>query len=86
MLAAALPLPKKPAGATDAEKSIGGSEEDVQVAMMKHEAGDAERRWGEEKQWLKARWWRTLNRIMSILGLLVVGAVIALAVVATRKS
>ncbi|KAK0952429.1 hypothetical protein LTR91_024410 [Friedmanniomyces endolithicus] len=85
MLGAALPLPRKPSGATDAEKQVGGgSEEDVQMAMMKHEAGDAEKRWREEKEWLKARWWRTLNRIMSLVGLLVIGAVIALAVVATR--
>ncbi|KAK5688171.1 hypothetical protein LTS10_000149 [Elasticomyces elasticus] len=84
MLAAALPLPHKPVSATDLEKSVGGSEEDVQMAMMKHEAGDAEKRWREEKMWLKARWWRTLNRIMSIIGVLVIGAVIALAVVATR--
>ncbi|KAK0943146.1 hypothetical protein LTR29_005319 [Friedmanniomyces endolithicus] len=85
MLGAALPLPRKPSGARDAEKQVGGgSEEDVQMAMMKHEAGDAEKRWREEKEWLKARWWRTLNRIMSLVGLLVIGAVIALAVVATR--
>ncbi|KAK0270256.1 hypothetical protein LTR91_018565 [Friedmanniomyces endolithicus] len=85
MLGAALPLPRKPLGATDAEKQVGGgSEEDVQMAMMKHEAGDAEKRWREEKEWLKARWWRTLNRVMSLVGLLVIGAVIALAVVATR--
>ncbi|KAK0876774.1 hypothetical protein LTR87_009340 [Friedmanniomyces endolithicus] len=85
MLGAALPLPRKPLGATDAEKQVGvGSEEDVQMAMMKHEAGDAEKRWREEKEWLKAQWWRTLNRVMSLVGLLVIGAVIALAVVATR--
>ncbi|KAK0313387.1 hypothetical protein LTR82_013418 [Friedmanniomyces endolithicus] len=85
MLGAALPLPRKPSSATDAEKQVGGgSEEDVQMAMMKHEAGDAEKRWREEKEWSKARWWRTLNRIMSLVGLLVIGAVIALAVVATR--
>ncbi|KAK0891262.1 hypothetical protein LTR57_024846 [Friedmanniomyces endolithicus] len=79
MLGAALPLPRKPSGATDAEKQVGGgSEEDVQMAMMKHEAGDAEKRWREEKEWLKARWWRTLNRIMSLVGLLVIGAVVSL--------
>ncbi|KAK4580482.1 hypothetical protein LTR86_000685 [Recurvomyces mirabilis] len=85
MLGAVLPLPSRPAQ-QDHEKSIGGSEEDVQMAMMKHEAGDAERRWREEKQWMKARWWRTLNRVMSIIGVLVIGAVIALAVVATRPN
>ncbi|KAF1814432.1 hypothetical protein P152DRAFT_472199 [Eremomyces bilateralis CBS 781.70] len=38
----------------------------------------------EEKQFLKARWWRNLNRIMCVVGLLLIGAVIALAVVGTR--
>ena len=50
---------------------------------MRHEAGDAEKRSLEERMFLKARWWRTLNRIMSVVGILVIGAVIALAVVAT---
>ncbi|KAK4550557.1 hypothetical protein LTR36_000136 [Oleoguttula mirabilis] len=83
MLAAILPLPKKPISADDFEK-LAGSEEDVQAAMMKHEAGDAERRYNEERQWMKARWWKRLNRIMSVIGVLVIGAVIALAIVATR--
>jgi len=76
MLGAILPLPKKPVSKEDFEKSVAGSEEDVAAAMMKHEAGDAERRWREEKQWMKARWWRTLNRIMSVIGVLVIGAVV----------
>lgn len=84
MLGAILPLPKKPASASDLEKqTFEGSEEDVQIAMMKHEAGDAERRWREERTYMKAKWWRMLNRIMSVVGLLVIGAVIALVVVAT---
>ena len=78
MLAAVLPLPKKPISQDDFEKSLAGSEEDVQAAMMKHNAGDAERRWREEKQWMKARWWRALNRIMSVIGVLVIGAVVSL--------
>ncbi|TKA68629.1 hypothetical protein B0A55_07375 [Friedmanniomyces simplex] len=77
-------------GGAEAEKVLGGgSEEDVvqmaSMRMMKREGGgDAERRWREERVWLKARWWRTLNRVMSLVGVLVIGAVIALAVVATR--
>ncbi|KAF7186087.1 hypothetical protein HII31_12614 [Pseudocercospora fuligena] len=82
MLGAVLPLPKQPASPGDLEKQIAGSEDDVQAAMMAHEAGDAERRWREERKYLKAKWWRMLNRIMSVVGLLVIGAVIALVVVA----
>ena len=77
MLAAVLPIPKRPFSANDLEKSLAGSEDDVQAAMMKHEAGDAERRWGEEKAFFKARWWRLLNRIMSVIGVLVIGAVVS---------
>lgn len=76
MLAAFLPLPRRPISAEDFEK-LTGSEEDVQTVMMKHEAGDAERRYREERQWLKARWWRSLNRIMSVIGVLVIIAVVS---------
>ena len=80
---AILPIPKKPMSAKeyDAEKARfgeGASEEDIQAAMMKHEAGDAEKRWREEKAWLKGRWWRYLNRVMSVIGVLVVGAVVSI--------
>jgi hypothetical protein len=78
MLAAVLPLPKKPSAQQDLEKSVGGSEESIKMAMMKHEAGEAERIWREEKQWMKARWWRTLNRIMSVIGVLVIAAVVSI--------
>ena len=49
LLGAVLPIPRKPMSSAeyDAEKARlgeGQSEEDIQVAMMKHDAGDAERR------------------------------------------
>jgi hypothetical protein len=37
-----------------------------------------------ERRYLKAQWWRALNRIMCIAGLLIIGAIIALVVIATR--
>lgn len=75
MVGAVLPLPKRPVKAEQLEQ--GGSEEDVQIAMMKHEAGDAEKRWNEEKTYLKARWWRMLNRVMSFVGIGVIGAIVS---------
>lgn len=78
MLGAVLPLPRRPPTESDLEKAVNGSEDDVQAAMMRHEAGDAERRWREERLFLKAKWWRMLNRIMSFIGLLVIGAVVSL--------
>jgi hypothetical protein len=32
-----------------------------------------------------ARWWRNLNRIMSVVGLLIIGAIIALAVLGVQQ-
>ncbi|KAI1322825.1 hypothetical protein F5Y16DRAFT_27638 [Xylariaceae sp. FL0255] len=38
----------------------------------------------DDSRYQSARWWRNLNRLMSILGLLILGAVIALAVLGAR--
>lgn len=35
----------------------------------------------DKKRFLSARWWRNLNRIMSVVGLLVIGAIIALSII-----
>ena len=82
MLGAVLPIPRRPVSEEELGQVLGrggegGSEEDVAAAMMKHEAGDAEKRWREERMWLKGRWWRALNRIMSLVGVLVLGAVVS---------
>ncbi|KAK3368047.1 hypothetical protein B0H63DRAFT_66953 [Podospora didyma] len=39
----------------------------------------------DETRYESARWWRNLNRLMSILGLLIIGAVIALVVVGAKQ-
>lgn len=87
LLGAILPLPPRPGhDAAEAEKALprAESEDDLQAALRRHTAGDASKRWSEERTWLKAKWWRTLNRIMCFVGVGVIAAVIALAVVATR--
>jgi hypothetical protein len=38
----------------------------------------------DERSYLKGSWWRTLNRIMCVVGVLILGAIIALVVVATK--
>ncbi|EPS41212.1 hypothetical protein H072_4915 [Dactylellina haptotyla CBS 200.50] len=38
----------------------------------------------EGRRWDNARWWRNLNRILSVLGLLIIGAIIALLVVGLK--
>jgi hypothetical protein len=39
----------------------------------------------DETRYESARWWRNLNRIMSVVGLLIIGAIIALVVVGLRE-
>lgn len=64
--------------AEKASAILPGSEEDVANAMMRHEAGnDPEQRWAEDRMYRKAKWWRMLNRIMSVIGVLVIAAVVS---------
>ncbi|KAI4200634.1 MAG: hypothetical protein LQ350_003774 [Teloschistes chrysophthalmus] len=68
-LASMLPLPQK--AATDSEANLG------------HELEKPLDLEGEAR-YENARWWRNLNRLMCIVGVLVIAAIIALAVVAVR--
>lgn len=77
IVAAFLPLPDKPMTAGELEKNLQGSEDYVQAAMLQHAASDPEKREHDERQWLKAIWWRGLNRIMSVVGILVIGAIVS---------
>lgn len=79
MIAAFLPLPPNPklqtAEAGHSPNRLGA----VQPASR------YQRYLVEEARYESARWWRNLNRIMSVVGLLITGAVIALAVVGVRQ-
>jgi hypothetical protein len=39
----------------------------------------------DERKYENARWWRNVNRIMSVVGLLLIGGIIALAILATKS-
>lgn len=77
MVAAFLPIPPRPAdprvnaNVNDLE-DLNGKEGQyalgVQMEMID---------WEEEKRFLKARWWRTLNRIMSVVGVVVIAAIVS---------
>lgn len=76
MLAAFLPLPKRPpayanpdALPSEAQMSEYGSQVYPNSVVPSEISVD-------EKRWQKAKWWRTVNRIMSILGLFIIGAVV----------
>lgn len=79
MIAALLPLPPNPKNGmfeTDNTKSqFGGG----------HPASRYHQYLSDESKYESARWWRNLNRLMSVVGLLIIGAVIALAVVGVRQ-
>lgn len=82
LLAALLPLPPRHArDASEAEKALPNpnaeSEDDLKAALNKHVSGDARLRWEEERTYQKAKWWRTLNRIMCFVGVGILAAVVS---------
>lgn len=79
IIAACLPVPSSPK--PDVEKGDGSANQhDTQASAVHRRSAVAEMPHHEG-----ARWWRRLNRYMSIIGLLVIGAVIALVVVGVRQ-
>lgn len=78
MLGAVMPLPARPPRESEAEKPLAQSDENLDAVLGRHEAGDAAARWRAEKAWYKGRWWRTVNRIMSVLGAIILAAVVSL--------
>ncbi|KAF1824383.1 uncharacterized protein K489DRAFT_181304 [Dissoconium aciculare CBS 342.82] len=86
MVGALLPLPARPLSLEELTQRMAVTgPEDLESALMKHEAGDAERRWREERAYLKGHWWRMLNRVMSVVGVLVIGAVVSHPICTTRR-
>ncbi|KAL2188758.1 hypothetical protein L209DRAFT_241187 [Thermothelomyces heterothallicus CBS 203.75] len=79
MLAALLPLPPNP------ELESAQAENGKSKYSPTHPASRKQRYVLDETRYQSARWWRNLNRVMSIIGLLIIGAVIALAVVGVRQ-
>ncbi|KAL8694531.1 MAG: hypothetical protein Q9218_000862 [Villophora microphyllina] len=70
-IASVLPLPRKPM--VDTKES----------AMLPHDL-EKSLDMADEARYENARWWRNLNRLMCIVGVLIIAAIIALAVVAVR--
>ena len=90
IIAAFLPLPPDPQDQKQREKGkspLSGrasdthSEEFVAMpAAFKRQLAQA-----EERRYQSAKWWRTLNRFMAVLGLLILGAIAALVVIGVRE-
>lgn len=68
MVASFLPLPHRP---QSVEPDFSGIEGEQAYRAPRY----------DELEYHSGRWWRNLNRYMSLLGLLMLGAIIALAVV-----
>ncbi|KAI5207735.1 hypothetical protein E4T39_01719 [Aureobasidium subglaciale] len=87
MVAAFLPLPLRPTEFTvnNVESSIQDfSELEGEKSHYPRGLQAEMRNWDQERKYLKARWWRNLNRIMSFVGVAMIGAIIALAVIASK--
>ncbi|KAF4554088.1 Hypothetical protein D9617_5g069640 [Elsinoe fawcettii] len=89
MVAAFLPLPKC---AWRDEREAEWDVEDSGIGEMNGQEKDgvpdvqlqSQWTWDHERVYLKANWWRNLNRIMSVVGVGILAAIIALAVLASR--
>ncbi|KAK4177071.1 hypothetical protein QBC36DRAFT_140241 [Triangularia setosa] len=73
MIAAILPLPKR----YTLEKESESAQKQPEYSYQPQAGG--------ERRFETVRWWRNLNRIMSVVGLLIIGAVISLAVVGVKQ-
>ncbi|PNS13826.1 mRNA-decapping enzyme-like protein [Sphaceloma murrayae] len=82
MLAAVLPLPK--CGWRDEREEEWGVNEVIRDEKGNEIVVEQGWSWEDERRYLKANWWRNLNRVMSVVGVGILGAIIALAVLASR--
>ncbi|KAL1862471.1 hypothetical protein Daus18300_008568 [Diaporthe australafricana] len=81
MIGAVLPLPKpSPLAMLERYSSIS----DFGVRSREHEF-ERHIETVDELRYENATWWRTLNRFMSVVGLLIIGAVVGLAVAAVKQ-
>ncbi|KAJ9165453.1 Serine-rich protein [Coniochaeta hoffmannii] len=77
MIAALLPLPTNPKYQMEEQNRNSG--------RFGHVNYEHQFRVFDETRYESAKWWRNLNRIMSVVGLLIIGAIVALAVVGVRQ-
>lgn len=82
MVAAFLPLPPKPVIEMFQQD---GSATGLGISKQEAEAFDERVASIDDTRFQTARWWRNLNRVMSIVGLLILSTIIALVVVGTRQ-
>ena len=82
MVAALLPLPPDPQS-EKARAMRDSINDEFMVALP--ESFRRQLAQAEELRFQSARWWRTLNRLMAVIGLLLLGAIAALVVIGVRE-
>ncbi|KAL1613621.1 hypothetical protein SLS54_010420 [Diplodia seriata] len=69
-------------------RAMTGNETNIEAGLgldLRNKTQIHQRDWAqEERLWQKAKWWRRVNRVMSVVGVGVIAAVVALAVIYTR--
>jgi hypothetical protein len=78
MIASFLPLPPDPEFAHEPTPTPSQMDLERQLARQLGPVDD--------RSYQKAMWWRNLNRIMSALGTLLIGVIIALAILASKMT
>jgi hypothetical protein len=84
MIAAVLPLPHKPLpqmtmGNHHSTAELGGPIETPDIFSGRVDPA-------EDSNYQSARWWRNVNRLMCIVGLLIIGAIVALVIIGIRQN
>lgn len=76
MIGAVLPLPARPT-----LPMVERNNSDSQLNLPE----DTRLNFLDEPRYQSTRWWRNLNRCMSVVGLLIIGAIVALVVIGVRN-
>ncbi|KAK8035198.1 hypothetical protein PG993_010193 [Apiospora rasikravindrae] len=84
MIAAVLPLPHKPLPQMTMADHHSTAELGGQISTPDIFSGRVDP--VEDSNYQSARWWRNVNRLMCVVGLLIIGAIVALAIIGTREN
>ncbi|KAK8065839.1 hypothetical protein PG997_012586 [Apiospora hydei] len=84
MIAAVLPLPHKPLPQMTMADHHSTAELGGQISTPDIFSGRVDP--AEDANYQSARWWRNVNRLMCVVGLLIIGAIVALIIIGTREN
>lgn len=76
MVGAVMPLPPRP-DLFDTEKGAAYNGQSSSEVLQQRETAETAVQWREHKAWRQGRWWRNVNRVMSVVGLFIIAAVVS---------